>query len=355
MTRCGNANQRPAAGDQTLRQDPMKIRYLMHYEVLLSVMLLKIALNAEATEKETARWAQAIREDRPASVLCERILFDENGEKRMDVKKHQLRRQSEALFFRELKTYEDATNYANSRTLAAGRWGDIRWAVQFNDVIYSTETENKHATNSAAWLFGNIARQFTDHVFCWGINQLDPATLVETGVNQFRASLRHAGFNVAGEVLEFSEFGLPTKLVCVFRGPSGPYQTNLIEYRFDAQAKLPCLPKEVRCYTVRGEKRIPRVFLNIEECQFADHPMPKEQFLPGVFSNAAPFRFELVTTEKGNFQRAGDDLVKVIDRSSAKPVGARMRYLYFLLVVVAGGTLVLALRHRSTAPKKSSL
>lgn len=337
-----------------MRRNFMTMKCAIQIAVLFP-MLLRIPSDAQAGEKETAKWAQSIREERPAFVLCERKVFDKAGEKPRDVKKHQFRRQSGGLFFRSLGDYSDATNYANSRMVAAGRWGDTRWAVQANDLHLSEETDKNHAANSVVWLFGDLAQDLADEVFGWGIGHLDPATLVETSSNGFRAALRQAGWETSGEVLEFSDVGLPTKLVCVFRGPSGPYQTNEIEYSFDAQAKMPCLPKEIRSFSVLGGRRIPHIFLHIEESQFADNPMPKEQFLPALFSSAAPFRFDLVTTEKGVFQRQGDRLVKVPDRSSAKPVGARMRYLYFLLVVVAGGTLVLALRRRSTAPKKSSL
>lgn len=331
----------------------LRTRYAIQF-LLLSLLFLNYTPDAKATEKETANWTQSIREERPASLLCERKVFDAAGEKPRDVKKHQFRRQSGGLFFRSLGDYADATNYANSRMVAAGRWEDTKWAVQANDLHLSQETDRNHAMNSVVWLFGDLAQDLADEVFCWGIRNLDPATLVPTRLNQFRAALRQTGWEMSGEVLEFSDSGLPTKLLCIFQGPTGPYQTNEIECTFSPQAKTPCLPKEIRSFLLIGSRRIPQIFLHIEEYQFTENLMPKEQFLPGLFSSAAPFRFDLVTTERGVFQQQGDKLVKVPDRSTAKPVGAKMRYLYFLLVFVAGGTLVLALRRRSTLPKKSS-
>jgi hypothetical protein len=321
---------------------------------ILPIVVLISPPNVEAGEVETAKWVQFIREGQAATVLCERTVFDEAGEKPRDVKKHQFRRQNGALFFRSLAEYADATNYANSRMMAAGHWGSSRWAVQANDLYLTDEMDKSLATNSLVWVFGDLALDLADEVFCWGIRNMDPATLVETGSKRFRASLRQAGWETTGEVMEFSSSGLPTKLICVFKGPSGPYRTNLIEYTFEPEARVPCLPKEVRSFLVLGERRIPRVFLHIEEFQFMDSAMPRDQFLPEVFSRVAPFRFDLVTTKHGLFQRRGDELLKVRDASSAKPVGTKLRYLYFLLVLVAGGTLVLALRRRSTVPKKSS-
>lgn len=319
---------------------------------LLALLVLVRALpSACANEKATAEWAQTIREGGPASVLCERKVFDSEGEKPRDIKKHQFRRQRGALFFRSLADYADATNYANSRMMAAGLWDGARWAVQANDLYLTDETEGNHDTNSLAWVFGALAQDLADEVFCWGIRNLDPATFVGNGSNHFRASLRQAGWETTGEVLEFSDDGLPTKLVCVLRGPNGPYRTNLIEYTFGPRAKAPCLPKEIKSFLVLGDRRIPHVFLQIEESRFANSPMPKDEFLPVVFSSSAPFRFELVTTSRGLFQRQGSELVKVTDRSSVKPVGARLRYIYFLVALIAGGTLVLVLRRRSPATK----
>ncbi|MCL4789472.1 MAG: hypothetical protein KJ070_22230 [Verrucomicrobia bacterium] len=332
-------------------QDSMTLRSGIRLVAIL--MLATMSPGVGAGEREISKWAQFIREQRAATVLCERTVFDEAGEKPRDVKKHQFRRQHGALFFRSLADYADATNYANSRTMAAGHWENSRWAVQANDLYLTDAMDTNSATKSLVWVFGDLAQELADEVFCWGINA-DPATLVATSPGHFRASHRQAGWEATGEVIAFSDAGLPTKLICIFKGPSGPYRTNVIEYTFDPQAKLPCLPKSIRSFLVLGERQIPRVFLHIEEFQFMDSAMPRDQFSPEVFSRVAPFRFDLVTTAHGLFQRRGDELVKVRDASSAKPVGAKLRYLYLLLVLVAGGTLVLALRRRSTVPTKSS-
>ncbi len=321
---------------------------------VILLILFEISRVARASEKQTADWTQTIREIRTASVLCERKVFNDTGNKPRDVKKHQLRRQTGSLFFRVLHDYGDATNYVNSRMLAAGHWGETRWAVQVNDLFLSNETEKNHATNSMVWFFGDLAQEFANEVFCWGLRNLDPASLKATSPNHFRGSLRQSGWEINGELLEFSEIGLPTKLVYILSGPTGPYQTNEVQYDFAPHAEMPCLPTEIRSFLILGDRRIAHVFIHIEEAAFSEGLLPEDQFLPVLFSSAKPFRFELVTTEKGLFQRNGDMLVKVPDSSSAKPASNKMRYLYFLLVFVAGGTLMLVLRRRfQTTSKKS--
>lgn len=325
----------------------MKLKYIVQ---LLSFYLtvMTTVLNVQSSDKQTESWAKMIRETRGTSVIFERKVFDKAGEKPRDVKKHQIRIQSGAIFFRLLDNYADATNYTTSRTVASGRWENMRWAVQANDLYLTTETN--HDSNGTLWLFDDLAQDLTEEVICWGIRKVNRATFEPTGSNGFQAKFMQTGWEMAGEVLSFSEEGLPTKLLYVSRGPSGPYRTNLVEYDFDTQAKIPCLPKEIRSFLLTGDRQIPHIFHHIEEYKFAD--LPKEAFLPVVFSGAKPFRAELVTTDKGVFQRKGEELVKVGVSASAMPVRNSLRFLYFVLVLVLGGTLVLVFRHSKATKLK---
>ncbi|MCO5052041.1 MAG: hypothetical protein M9920_07035 [Verrucomicrobiae bacterium] len=331
--------------------------------------------SVSATPAETARWARMVHESRSVSMLLERQVFDQTGEKHQNDDKYQIRSQIGGFFFRELTKYADAANYTNSRMYVAGYGNDTRWMVQAND-LFVEEAEMNLRTNMLLSFPIGMGQSVRDEVLCWGILNADPTTLVATDGNRFQAAVKRpiweipsggvevsdtnkdvgrAGWEIRGEVLEFSDAGLPLRLEYVTHGPKGPVRTNLIEYRLDSEAKLPCLPREIRTFKLSGTKKIPHMVYLIEDFHFTAGVMPKEQFLPTVFSDAAPFRANLIVKPEGFFQQMDGKLVKVPDASTVKPIGVKIRYLYILLVVVAGGTLVLALRRRAPEANKGKI
>lgn len=322
--------------------------------LFLAVIMPLVAIGVKADEAQTARWIHAVREERPVSILCERVIFDEKGEKPRDIKKHQFKRQSGALFFRELGDYANAADYTQGRFVAAGYSGDSWWAVQANDVFMASAPDRSQTTNALVWVFADLARDLANELFCWGVRSITPASLVHAGSRRFQAPTWHDGWEVSGEVLDFSGAGQPKRLQYVFSGPQGPSQTNQIDYVFDPAVPETGWPREIKAYRILGAQRVPQIFITLHEVTHHARPLPEEEFLPAVFARAAPFRFELVESPRGLFQREGDELIQVKVAVAQTPAGTKLRFLYFLLVLVAGGTLLLVLLRRRRVPSEGS-